>query len=410
MEKGKRPLDGVTVLDFTIALAGPTCTSYLADYGARVIKVETYGKGDVGRGVNDNPKMAGDLVSGGDSFNGFNRNKEGISVDLRNEEAKALLKKMIAKVDVVVSNYRPGVMDEMGFSYEECKKIKPDIIYADIRAYSCGERINDGGMDVVIQARAGTIGFTGLPDGTVCKPGPSMSDMLGGHNCFEGILMALYHKAMTGEGQHVTACLADATMMIMEQYIGPCLNNPNFVMKPNGLVHQEIVPCQGYKSADNYIYIAAGSNKLWAALVTAMGKPEWANDERFLSNDDRKKNKPIMDEALEAIFKTKPALEWEDILTKAGVPNSIIATPRQAFEEAQRDHNDIIQTVHHPKWGDITVAGYSIKMHQNPAYITKPAPRRGEHTKSVLQEFTGISDAEFNRLVEEKALEQFVEE
>jgi len=409
MEKGKRPLDGITVLDFTIALAGPTCTSYLADYGARVIKVETYGKGDIGRGINDNPKMAGDLVAGGDSFNGFNRNKEGISVDLRNEEAKALLKKMIAKVDVVVSNYRPGVMDDMGFGYEDCKKIKNDIIYADIKAYSCGPRENDGGMDVVIQARAGTIGFTGLPDGTVVKPGPSLSDMLGGHNCFEGILMALYHRSVTGEGQHVTAVLSDATMMIMEQYIGPCLNNPNFVLKPNGLVHQEIVPCQAYKSQDNYIYIAAGSNKLWAAMVTAMGKPEWANDDRFLSNDDRKKNKPIMDEALEAIFMTKTAHEWEEILTKAGVPNSVIATPRQAFEEAQEFGNDIIQKVHHPKWGDIYVAGYSIKMHQNPAYITKPAPRRGEDTKRVIQEFTGISDSEFNRLVEEKALEQFVE-
>ncbi len=410
MQNGKRPLDGITVLDFTIALAGPTCTSYLADFGARVIKVETYGKGDVGRGVNDNPAMAGDLVSGGDSFNGFNRNKEGISVDLRNEEAKALLKQMIAKVDVVVSNYRPGVMDDMGFGYEDCKKIKKDIIYADIRAYSCGPRINDGGMDVVIQARAGTIGFTGTEDGTVCKPGPSMSDMLGGHNCFEGILMALYHRAMTGEGQHVTSVLSDATMMIMEQYIGPCLNNPDLVLKPNGLVHQEIVPCQAYKSADNYIYIAAGSNKLWASMVTAMGIPEYADDPRFLSNDDRKHNKPLMDKILGDVFAAKTAHEWENILTEAGVPNSVIATPRQAFEEARDQGNTVVQKIKHPKWGEIYVAGYSIQMHENPAYITKPAPRRGEDTKRVIQEFTGISDEEFNRLVEEKALEQFKED
>lgn len=408
MEAGRRPLDGITVLDFTHALAGPVCTATLADWGARVLKVENIGHGDIGRGVNSTPGME-DIVQGGDSFNGFNRNKEDICVDIRSKEAIALLKRFIPKVDVIVSNFRPGMMESMGLSYEACRELNPSIIWADISAYGWGEHINDAGMDVVIQARAGTVACTGFPDGEMTKPGPSLSDVSGGMTCVQGILLALYHRAVTGEGQKVHTSLMGSTMMLMPQYAGPLYNLEGYDFTRTGLGHPEIVPCQAYKAKGGYIYMAAGSNKLWAAMVTAMGYPEYAEDPRFLTNTDRRANKAVMDEFLEKTFMTKTPEEWEVILTQAGVPNSSIKTPREAFADAKKHGASICAKVEHPKYGTYYTAGTPIEMSATPARVDRPAPRLGEHTADLLKEFAQLSDGEIAKLEEAKVVSQYRE-
>lgn len=406
--QNKRPLDGITVLDFTHALAGPICTATLADWGARVLKVENIGKGDIGRGVNSTPGME-DIVQGGDSFNGFNRNKEGLCVDTRNPEAIALLKRFIPSVDVIVSNFRPGTMESMGFGYEECRQLNPSIIWADISAYDWGEHVNDAGMDVVIQARAGTIACTGFPDGEVTKPGPSLSDVSGGMTCVQGILLALYHRAVSGEGQKVHTSLMGSTMMLMPQYAGPLYNLDGYDFHRTGLGHPEIVPCQAYQAKGGYIYMAAGTNKLWSAMVTAMGYPEYAEDPRFLTNADRRKNKAIMDEFLESTFMTKTPEEWEVILTAAGVPNSSIRTPKSAFLDAKAYGASICGKVEHPKYGTYYTTGSPITLSETPARIDRYAPRLGEHTESLLREFAGLTTEEITKLEEAKVVSQYKE-
>lgn len=408
MATGRRPLDGITILDFTHALAGPICTSTLADWGARVLKVENIGRGDIGRGINSTPGME-DVVQGGDSFNGFNRNKEDICVDIRNRDAIDMLKKFIPKVDVVVSNFRPGMMDSMGLSYEACKDLNPAIIWADISAYDWGEHVNDAGMDVVIQARAGTVACTGFPDGEMTKPGPSLSDVSGGMTCVQGILLALYHRAMTGQGQKVHTSLMGATMMLMPQYAGPLYNLDGYDFHRTGLGHPEIVPCQAYKAKDGYIYMAAGSNKLWASMVTAMGFPEYADDPRFLTNTDRVINKAVMDEFLERTFLARTTAEWEVILTGAGVPNSSIKTPKEAFMDAKEHNASICVKVEHPKYGTYYTTGTPIGLSETPARIDKPAPRLGEHTELLLKEFAGLTDAEIQAFEKAQVIAQYRE-
>ena len=406
MEKERRPLDGIVILDFTHALAGPICTSILADWGARVLKVENIGRGDIGRGINSTPGMD-DVIQGGDSFNGFNRNKEGLCVDLKSKDAVVLLKRFIPKVDVVVSNFRPGMMEKMGLGYEACKELNPSVIWAEITAYGWGEHVNDAGMDVVIQARAGTVFCTGFPDGEMAKPGPSLSDVSGGMNCVQGILLALYHRAMTSQGQKVHTSLMGATMMLMPQYAGPLYNKDGYDFHRTGLGHPEIVPCQAYRAKGGYIYMAAGSNKLWASMVTAMGFPEYAEDHRFLTNTDRVANKEVMDEFLESAFMTKTPKEWEVILTNAGVPNSSIKSPKEAFEDAKAHGASVCCKVEHPKYGTYYTTGSPVILSETPACVLRYAPRLGEHTEELLKEFAGLTEAEFSKLEETNIVSQF---
>lgn len=406
--EARKPLEGIVVLDFTHALAGPYCTSVLGQFGAKVIKIEGVGKGDAGRGVYNNPRYS-DPIQGSDSFISFNHSKYGISVNMRTDEGKRLIREMILKADIMVSNYRPGTMEAMGFGYEEVKKINSRIIFAEIAAFPEGPDKNLAGMDIVVQAKAGTIASTGVSEDEIAKPSPSLSDMTGGMNALQGILIALYNREITGKGQQIKVAMLDATMLLYQQYVNALVEYEPYDIKPSGLIHSEIVPCEPFKASDGLVYIAVGTNKLWMALCEAMGVSQFGEDKRFLTNGDRFANKAEMKAFLDPIFITKTVDEWVKILAEYGIPVAPIVTPKRAFKSAVENHSTAVAKVQHPYYGDVYCAGTAIRLSDTPGYVEKASPRLGEDTFAVFKEYLGKSEEELLRMEADGVLGQYRE-
>ncbi|MBQ8930534.1 MAG: CoA transferase, partial [Oscillospiraceae bacterium] len=219
-------MDGIVVLDLTQALSGPICTCVLADYGAKVIKVEAPNKADMTRAKNYDVTLPIDPDTGGDNFYAINRNKYGICVDNRSEKGKKILRDLASKVDVLVSNYRPGVTKKIGIDYETLREINPRLICCEISAFREKDRVNDPAFDVVVQAASGILASTGYPDAPPAKVGASITDISAGINAVQGILLALLERDKTGRGQLVTVKMQDAAMFLMAQYVTPCVADP----------------------------------------------------------------------------------------------------------------------------------------------------------------------------------------
>ncbi len=406
-EGNRRPLDGITVVDLTIALAGPACTTILADYGARVIKVEGI-KGDATRGINSTKWMEKDApIHGGDAFLSMNRNKEGICVDYRSEAGKKVIWKMLETADIMVSNFRPGTIEAMGYGYEEVHKVNPKLVWAQITAFPPDHpNAKDGGMDVVIQARAGTIACTGLDEDHIAKPGPSISDIAGCHNCTEAIMMALYNRSVTGKGQKVMVSLFNSTLQYLQQYVGPIFANDDYDFKPTGLGHPELVPCQAYKTKDSWVFITCGSQKLWVELTKALGVPEMGPDERFATNSLRRENHPELDRVFGEIFMQKTTAEWDVILSKAGVPNAPIISPRTAVLDTAKRGSQMFIEVEHPTYGKNYCMGFPFSLSDTPARIDRHAPRMGENTVEILKEY-GFDESEVDSWENAGVINQF---
>lgn len=386
----KLPLEGITVLDLTQALAGPMCAAVLSDFGARVIKVETL-SGDPSRVMNATESMNRAYV-GGDSFQGFNRNKEDIALDLKSPEGHEIILKLLKEADVLLSNYRPGVMERRNLGYEEVKKVNPNIIYAKITGFGNGIWAEEAGMDIVVQARTGTIGCTGTKDFLV-KPGVSIADMSGGMNMVQGILLALLYRERTGRGQEVTVSLQESTLLMFGQYAAPLLNNPDYELKPLGLGHPDLVPCQALTASDGYVFVAVGTPSLWLSFCKAIDRMDLTEDPRFLDNQCRMQHRDELTKILNEAFLQKTRCEWETILEKYGVPVSLILTPKQAFAQAERDKLSVVAKVEHPVYGPLKVLGYGPKLSASPAQIRRAAPCLGQDTNEILASI-GYSEAE----------------
>lgn len=397
------PLEGITILDLTQALAGPMCSAVLGDFGAKVIKIESL-NGDPSRVMNATESMS-DAAIGGDSFQGINRNKTDIALNLKSPEGRAIVLKLAEQADVVLSNFRPGIMEKRGLSYEAVKSVKPDIIYAKISGFGDGIWANEAGMDIVVQARAGTIGCTGTKD-SLAKPGVSLSDMSGGMNMIQGILLALLYRARTGKGQQVQVSLQESTLMMFGQYAGPLLNNPNYELNPLGLGHPDLVPCQAFPASDGYVFVAVGTPSLWASFCDAVQTPELLADPRFIDNQTRMKHKEELTQILNRVFQARTKVEWETRMEAHGIPVSLVLTPKQAFQQADRDQLSPIASVEHPIYGPLKVLGFGPKLSESPAKIKTAAPCLGQDTYAVLQA-AGMAEDEIRAWEEKGAIHQF---
>lgn len=395
MAEGRRPLDGIVVLDLTQALSGPICTCVLADFGARVIKIEGVAGKEMSRGVNSNPKLELDPINGGDSFNAINRNKDGICLNLRSDEGKAILNKLIAKADVIISNYRPGTTAKMGIDYESVKKINPRVIACEIGAFREKGRENDAGFDVVVQAASGILASTGYPDQPPAKVGASVTDVTAGMFMVQGILMALFNREKTGEGQAVYVRMQDAAMFLLAQYVTPCLGIPDFDVKRSGMCHFEATPSNGFKTKDGYLFIAPASDKLFAIFCDKiLERPELAEDPRFSRGTPRMNNREELFKIIEEYFSRYTTAELQKRMSAAGLPSSPISTPKEAFTTAYNNGEAIVATVHHRKHGDLQVIGTVCEMTATPGRVEKPAPRLGQDTEEVLENMAGMSKEE----------------
>ena len=393
-----RALDGIKIIDFSKALAGPYCTMLLADMGAEVIKVEMPGSGDDSRGWGP-PFIEGEAAY----FLSVNRNKKSITLNLKDDKAKEIALKIIAKADIVLESNRPGVMTKLGLDYETVKKINPGIIYCSISGFGqTGPYSKRPGFDQVIQGYGGIMGLTGEKGGGPLKVGIAVTDIATGMFAATGILTALFHRERTGQGQHVDASMLDGQVSWLTYQAGRYLASGD-VPRRIGSAHPLIVPYQDFEAIDGFINIAAGNDNLWKKFCKATDLAQIADDPKFATNPKRVENRDEVVAIVSKKIKTKTMQEWLDILNDAGVPCGPIYTVDQIFKDPQVLAREMLVEIDHPKCGKIQVTGSPIKLSETPAEITTHPPMLGEHNSSILQEF-GFSEEDITKLKEDKVI------
>ena len=396
MKVSKRPLDDIIVIDLTHALSGPICTCMLADFGAKVIKVEST-DGDISRGDrNPDSSKAREVFN---NFNAINRNKDGICLNLRDRECLAVFKELLKKADVLISNYRPGTTKKMGVDYASVKELNPRLICCEIAAFREEGRENEPGFDVVVQAASGIIACTGHPEQPPAKPGPSLADMSAGMMMMQGVLLALIERERSGRGQAVSVRMQDSAMYLMPQYAPSLIDDPDYEVMPNGMSHFEATPSNGFKTADGYIFIAPTGDKLFQTFCNVIGRPDILKDNRFIGRQNLIDNRLFLyNDILNPMFLTKTTDEWYQLLSSAGLPVSPVVTPKQAWKKAAAQGAPIVATVTHSVFGDVHVPGVAVEMSKTPGRVDKPAPCLGQNTEEVLLNIAGLTQEKITEL------------
>lgn len=376
------PLDGIRVLDFSHALAGPYCTLLLADYGAEVYKLES-SAGDMGRGWG--PPFCGEFSH---FFLGLNRGKRGISIDLKHPEGKDLCLRLIDRMDVLIENFRPGSMDRLGLGYEPIHARNPRLVYCSISGYGQqGPSRDEAAMDLVMQAASGLLSITGTEDGESVRCGYGVTDVTSGLFAVIGILLALRARERTGAGQYVDVSMLDSMISTMSSNYMSYLGS-GIVPRPMGTAFPTVVPYRCFHAQDRQIAIAVGSEKLWGAFCRAIGRPELERHPDYDSNAARIRNRAVLEPLLDEVFRERPVDEWVARLHAVGVP----ASPVRKFEEVAGHPQSAVREMF-PVLNGERVTGTPVKLSDTPGGIGGPAPRLGEHSQSVLRDLLGLDDA-----------------
>ena len=340
------PLDGLTVLDFSHALAGPYCTLLMAAYGARVIKVESPDGGDMGRAWG--PPFQGSDAS---FFVGLNSGKQSITLDLKSPQDLDICRRLAAKADFVIENFRPGTMKRLGLGYDELAALHPGLIYVSISGYGqSGPRMMEPAMDLIVQASSGLISVTGTAAGETVRCGHSVADVTAGMFALIGALMALESRHRTGRGQFVDVGMLDSLVSAMASNFAAFLG-AGITPKPLGTAFATIVPYRGFQCADREIVLAVASEKLWAAFCRAIGREDFGVDERYGSNALRVKHRAILEPQLEAMFRAKPAAHWVETLQRGGVPVALVRNFEEVLGDAHSAERELFPEVEHEQAG-----------------------------------------------------------
>lgn len=386
------PIDGTFVLDFTHGVAGPYATMLLADLGADVVKIEMPNRGDSTRYLNVSEKFVGDIPrSGGDYFLGINRNKRAITIDLSQPKGSALALELAARADLVVQNFRPGVMTRLGLDEAQVRAVNPEVIYGSVSGYGLsGPLAKHPGMDVVIQARSGVMAITGYPGSAPVKCGVSLADFSAGVHMSNALLAAIIYKLRTGKGQAVNVSLLDATMSMLANY-GVAVVDGDEEIGPMGSGHPQLVPFQAFPSADGFIVIGTGTNKLFAHFCMVIGRVDLPKDPRFKSNQNRVKHREELIPMISERTREKTTAEWLAILEREGIPCGPVNSLKQAFAEPQLRVTEMVVEVPHSVYGSIHLVGIPYKYSESPCAIERTPPLLGEHTDEVLAERLSMS-------------------
>lgn len=382
----EKALKGLKVLDLTRVLAGPFCTMNLGDLGAEIIKIEVPDVGDDSRSFP--PFINGESAY----FMSLNRNKSSMTLNLKSQEGKEIFIELVKKVDVVIENFRPGTMGKLGLGYDELRKHNPAIIYAACSGYGhTGPYSNYAAYDLIVQGMGGIMSITGTDENSPTKVGPSVGDMVAGLYSCIGILTALYHRNLTGEGQMVDVAMLDCQVALLENAIARYVvtgKNP----VPIGNRHPSIAPFEAFDSKDGYIVIAAGNDSLWAKLCNIIEKPQLINDSRFATNPLRVTNHSALKDELSVLLKTKSTKEWIELLNQGGVPCGPINKIGEVLEDPQVLAREMILEVEDKKVGKLKIPGIPVKLSKTPGKIEKTAPLLGENTEEILKSYLGYDD------------------
>jgi len=390
-------LSGVTVLDFTRILAGPYCTMLLGDLGADVLKIEPP-KGD------DSRYWGPPFVDGESAyFLAVNRNKKSLTLDLKTNEARAIVLSLADGSDVVIENFRPGTMERLGLGYEALRARNPRLVYCSISGYGQSGPLRERpGYDAVMQGEGGWMGLTGEPHGMPMKVGASLADIFAGMMAGEGILAALYRRERTGEGSFIDVALFDSVVSTL------CYQAQGYLMtgevpKRLGNRHSSLAPYETFASADGHVIVGVGNDSLWKRFVRAVGDAS-LDDPRYEVNASRVANYDELKARLEPLFATRTTDEWIALLEGAGIPVGRVRDVREVFSNPQIAPREMRIEVAHPKLGKLPLTGSPIKVGGNGARPPHEAPPMlGEHTEEVLAARLGL-DAETLRALRAKGV------
>ena len=390
MTKFPRALDGLRVLDVTQVMAGPYCAMMLADLGATVIKVEPPA-GDSTR------QMPGFVGTESPSFNAVNRGKHSIVLNLKTGEGRDVFSRLARSSDILIENYRPGVMTALGLDYASLSPTNPRLIYASISGYGqTGPQRGKGGFDLIAQGVSGIMSITGEPGGAPVKAGVPVTDLGAGLFALVGILAALEHRHRTGVGQQIDTSLVDAGVALSvweatEYFSG--IGVPTAL----GSAHRMNAPYQAIRCADGYITLGAANERLFRRLCDVFGRTEWSEDPAFADNASRVRNRATLAERIEAITVTQPCGHWLSLLEANDIPCGPINNYAQVFADPQVLAREMVVETGHPTLGHLRTLGSPIKMSATPPDVSRRAPQLGEHTDEVLTE-AGFTDAEIAAL------------
>jgi crotonobetainyl-CoA:carnitine CoA-transferase CaiB-like acyl-CoA transferase len=377
-------LSGLRVLDMTNVLAGPFATVHLALLGADVIKIENPDGGDLARKLGAVNDLNAQLM--GTSFLAQNANKRSLTLNLKEEPAREVFRRLVRGTDVLVENFRPGVMARFGLSWESLRELNPGLIYCAISGFGqTGPDAAKPAYDQIIQGLSGVMAINGDERLNPLRCGFPVCDTVGGLNAAFAIMGALYHRERTGEGQFIDVALLDSIMPLLGWVAANWLiggqapqpmGNDNFTAAPSGT----------FATADGHINIAANQQEQWENLADALGLRELTSDPRFEKRDVRKRNRAALTPLLEARLKTRPTADWVCVLNRLGIPSGAIPSLQEALDSPQVAHRGSLQTVHAPGIGDLRLFSVTAKFERTPGAVESPPPRLGADTDAVLAE------------------------
>ena len=388
----KQALSGVRVLDFTQVMAGPFCAMLLGDLGAEVVKVEPPG-GDTTRRMGNRQGMEST------GFWAVNRNKRGIVLNLKDPRGQEIVRSLVTRTDILVENYRPGVLDAFGLGDKDLREINPHLIYASISGFgSTGPYAHKGGFDLVAQGMSGIMSITGEVGMPPVKCGIPVTDLGAGLFALQATLAAYIHRLHTGEGQYIDTSLFEAGVALSvwesTQYF-----STGEIPEPMGSAHRMSAPYQAIRCADGYLTLGAANQRTWERFAHAIGLPELVDRPEYVDDRRRVQNHHQLAQEIEVVTATKPRSSWLKVLEEVGVPCGPILNYAEVFADPQVQARGMVQEMDHPVGGRIRVLGPAAKLSETPARLSRPAPLYGEHSAEILRE-AGYGDTDIQQLAE----------
>ena len=395
--RAKQLLDGIRVLDLTNVLAGPFCAYQLGLLGAEVIKLEIPHTGDLARQLGADQSLNAALM--GASFLAQNGGKRSVTLNLKSDEGKEILQRLVPTADVLIENFRPGVMTRLGLGYDELRKIKPSLVYCAISGYGQEGPMKDApAYDQIIQGLSGVMSITGDESNTPLRVGYPIADTLGGITAAFAVASALVRRLNTGRGAFIDVSMLDCALVTMGWVVSNYLvagheprpmGNSNFTAAPSGT----------FKTRDGLLNIAANKQEQFEALAEEIGRHDLASDPRFAEREARKQHRAALTIEIERALMARPAVEWEAALNRAGIPAGRVVTVAEALQNPQVRQRELLQTFTDIPGLDrpVTLTRAGFKLNEANPLVASPPPRLGEHTDSVLSEL-GYTQDDIERL------------